>query len=190
MLKLSDYPALYRAAFVLPEKLPLVSARVAQITLHRALYDLVSTATGVPWWCIAAVHSLEASLKLTGHLHNGDPLTARTVHIPSGRPVKDPASGHFPYSWTESAIDALEPATPRRPLPWDLSSCFEYLERYNGLGYRERGLNSPYLWAATNQYEKGLFVSDGKFNPEARSEQIGAAAILKSLESQGMVALQ
>ena len=50
-------------------------------------YEPVSAATGVPWYFIAAVHLRESTFKIA-HLHNNDPLTARTVHVPAFREVR------------------------------------------------------------------------------------------------------
>ena len=55
------------------------------------------------------------------------------------------------------------------------------LERYNGFGYRKRGLVTPYLWSFSNLYIKGKFVADGHFDPNAVSKQCGAALMLKAV---------
>jgi hypothetical protein len=48
------------------------------------------------------------------------------------------------------------------------------------LGYANKGLPSPYIWSGTDQYEKGKYTSDGKYDPaEAVDEQLGCAGILK-----------
>ena len=44
------------------------------------------------------------SLDFNRHLHNGDPLSSRTTHIPQNRPVK----GKPPFTWEESTIDVLK----------------------------------------------------------------------------------
>lgn len=57
----------------------------------------------MPWYFIAAVHLRESSFQVDRHLHNGDPLTGRTVQVPAGRPpVGDP-----PHTFEQSASDAL-----------------------------------------------------------------------------------
>jgi hypothetical protein len=55
------------------------------------------------------------------------------------------------------------------------------LEKYNGLGYANKGIPSPYLWAGTDQYIKGKYVQDGKFNANYVDQQLGCAGILKFL---------
>jgi hypothetical protein len=66
---------------------------------------------------------------------------------------------------------------------WSIERIAYQLEAYNGWGYRSRdtGVNTPYLWSATNQYQKGKFVRDGVFDPNAVSGQIGAMALLRRL---------
>jgi lysozyme family protein len=129
---------------------------------------------------IGIIHLLESNLNFKTHLHNGDPLTARTVHIPKGRPPV----GEPPFSWEESAFDALEIKLNdmRRAGDYldfgELEQWLYFLEKYNGFGYRKRGINSPYLWAGTNHYTKGKYVSDGVFDPEAVSKQVGAVPII------------
>lgn len=176
----NDYELIYKTAEITPSKWQAVYAVLHSIVSKRDRYSFVEQVSSVPWFCVACIHELEASLNFSTHLHNGDPLTNRTVRFPAGRPVESPISGNFPYSWTESALDALDDRW--RPKLWDLSGCLEFLERYNGLGYRARGVNSPYLWGSTNQYEKGKFGADGVFDPDMVSVQIGAAAVLKGLE--------
>jgi lysozyme family protein len=52
------------------------------------------------------------------------------------------------------------------------------LEMYNGLGYAAKGKPSPYVWASTNQYVKGKYVSDDHYDPNVVDKQEGCAAIL------------
>lgn len=154
---------------------------VFKIKKNRPRYEVVSTATGVPWDMIAVIHNMEASLNFTRHLHNGDRLTARTTHVPAGRP----AIGNPPFTWEESAEDALRYQGMDKIKDWSIRNTLLTLEKYNGGGYSKRGINTPYLWAYTNHYGTppniGKYTSDGKFDPTEISIQIGAAAILKEL---------
>lgn len=143
----------------------------------RSRYELVTAGTGVPWWFIAAIHLLESGRNFERHLHNGDRLTARTVHVPQGRPV----SGNPPFSWEESATDALQMKDFHKRTDWSLSRSLYRLEAYNGFGYRSRGIPTPYLWSLTSLYKKGKFASDGVFDPNLVSKQCGAAAFLRGL---------
>jgi lysozyme family protein len=64
---------------------------------------------------------------------------------------------------------------------WSVPHMLYLLEGYNGFGYRRRGLPTPYLWSFSNNYEKGKFVADGHYDPEAVSKQCGAALMLKAI---------
>jgi lysozyme family protein len=120
---------------------------------------------------------MECGFDFSAHLHNGDPLTARTIQVPKGRP----AAGTPPFTWRESAVDALTMKKLDRVQDWSAPSMLHLLERYNGLGYRKRGLPSPYLWSFSNHYEKGKFVKDGVYDPNAVSKQCGAAVMLRAV---------
>jgi len=154
---------------------------IFKIKKNRPRYEIVAITTAVPWEVIAVIHNMEASLNFTRHLHNGDKLTARTTHVPAGRPFK----GNPPFTWEESAEDALTIQGLTKITDWGIPNTLLTLEKYNGGGYAKRGINTPYLWAYTNHYgtppNVGKYTADGKFDPQAISSQIGAAAILKEL---------
>ena len=59
--------------------------------------------TDVPWQIIGIIHVLESNGDFTTHLHNGDPLTDRTVSVPKGRPD----DGEPLFNWKASALDAV-----------------------------------------------------------------------------------
>ena len=152
----------------------------------RKSYNSVSLATGVPWWFIAIIHALETSINFGQHLHNGDPLTGKTVRVPKGRPPGSP-----PFEWKESAIDALtmDSHALDKIEKWPLKTALLQWELYNGKGYWRRGLNSPYLWSGTNHYTKGKYIADGRFDPDAVSKQVGAATLLKRMMERNIVKL-
>jgi lysozyme family protein/peptidoglycan hydrolase-like protein with peptidoglycan-binding domain len=174
-----DYARLWHAMKISPAVLAAVDARVRAIARGRPRYDQVANATGVPWFVIGIIHDMEAGLKFTAHLHNGDPLSARTSHEPAGRP----AFGLPPFEWEDSAIDALAMKKLGEVKLWTIERIAYQLEAYNGWGYRTRntGIHTPYLWSATSHYKKGKFVRDRVFNPDAVSRQIGAMALLRRL---------
>jgi lysozyme family protein len=139
-------------------------------------YELVETSNGVPWRFVGIIHCMECGFNFTGHLHNGDPLTKRTVQVPKGRPI----AGAEPFTWLQSALDALALRKLDKITDWSVPHMLYQLEGYNGFGYRRQGLVSPYLWSFSSLYTKGKFVKDGKFDPEAVSKQCGAGLLLKS----------
>lgn len=154
----------------------------ARARLNRPRYASVGSTSGgtIPWWFVACVHNLEASFSFAKHLHNGDSLARRTVHVPAGRPLE----GEPPFAWSESARDALTMPGKRFHLvtDWSVEHALWLLEGFNGYGYRlYRGINSPYLWAGTNHYSKGKYVADGVYSAEAVSQQAGVAGLMKIL---------
>jgi lysozyme family protein len=166
------------------------AAKAGEVAFHRrkilagrASYEQVSAQTQAPWWFIGIVHALEASFNFNGHLHNGDPLGARTVQVPRGRPPQ----WNPPTDWVSSAVDAITFDGNAGVDIWSIEVALFRFERYNGFGYRSRGINSPYLWSFSNQYARGKFVKDGVFDPDAVSRQCGAAVMLKALVEAGDV---
>lgn len=168
---------MYLGAKIRPEYESVILLRCKQILSFKNHYMMVEAQTKIPWQVVACIHSLESDLSFKSHLHNGDPLTSKTINVPSNRPKK----GEPPFTWIESATDAL--GGYPRPLIWDLDLKLYFLESYNGMGYRRLKINSPYLWSMTDQYTKGKFVFDGHFDEMAASKQIGAVALLKGLET-------
>lgn len=162
---------------VSPNKKGQLDLLVARMLKNKEKYQEVQQITSVPWYVIGAIHYRESSLNFTRHLHNGDKLTARTIHVPAGRPVK----GEPPFTWVESAIDAIKLKSWDKVTDWSIENTLSLIEAYNGLGYKKRGLPSPYLWAWSNNYSKGKYVADGKFDPNFVDQQCGAAILLKSL---------
>lgn len=171
-----EYSTLLKTAKVLNEKLILNYCQ--RILENRARYEKVGLA---PWFVLGALHLLESSLSFEGVLHNGEQIigTGRTTTlVPKNR-------GPF-SSWEESARDAMALRHASLIKTWNIEMTFGFIERYNGLGYRAYGINSPYLWSMTNQYTKGKYTSDGKFDPNAVSKQAGAAAIFLGFQTMGV----
>ncbi len=156
-------------------KLKFIENAVGKILLNQNAYKEIYNATGIPSFVIGVVHYRESNCNFTKHLHNGDPLTTRTVNVPAGRPT----IGEPPFTWHFSALDALYKIW--KPKQWDIVKQLEFLERYNGLGYRKKDINSPYLWSFTNHYTSGLFVADGKFNSKKEDARPGCVPILLKL---------
>lgn len=139
----------------------------------KARYQTVSAKTKVPWWFIAVVHEREASQNWSSNLAQGDPWNKKSIHVPANR-------GPF-KSWEDAAYDALVKCPPyaARNTDWSPGGALTMLEKYNGLGYYRKGLPSPYVWAGTNQYSKGKYISDGRYDPNVVDSQLGVAGLLK-----------
>jgi len=174
-----EYVGLWRSCVIRTSRVAEVDAIVNRLVAHEDRYTKVSKQHGVPWYVVGVIHQLEGSGDFTTHLHNGDPLTARTVHDPKGRPK----NGRPPFTWEASASDALELDGLGTWRNWTLPGTLFALERFNGFGYRllKSPLHSPYLWSFSNQYTMGKFVGDHDFRPSAVSRQCGAAVLLKRM---------
>jgi lysozyme family protein len=182
---------LFSTCEIRTERLADVDKIVDRIESRRADYERVAGQTGlpgVPWYVIACAHSLESDLNFDTHLHNGDPLNQRTVNDPPGRPVNPPADGRR-YTWHESALDALEHDGFLRNRDWTVGGILDFFERFNGLGYRKKGIPSPYLWSFSNHYKQGKFLAGGVFSPTAVSKQCGVAVLLKRLIDRNKIEL-
>ena len=182
-----QYQSLFDSCVIDPRHADDVSQAIARIMPKQARYLSVADPLGIPWYFVAFVHNLECSLNFNLHLHNGDPLTARTIHVPAGRPLL----GHPPFTWEQSANDALRLQGLADLSDWSLPAVLYRLEGYNGYGYhlRRPPINSPYLWSFSNHYTRGKFVVDGEFNPNAVSDQCGTAVLLWQMAQQGLVTL-
>jgi lysozyme family protein len=182
-----NYIQLWRTIEVRPEWKKTSDAIARKIVSNQGRYAAAVSGTAIPWWFIAVVHAMECSLRFDQHLHNGDPLTGRTVRVPKGRP----AAGAPPFTWEESARDSIVYESLDKVTDWTLPSILFHWHRYNGINneYKRRGIPTPYLWSGSQHYTKGKYVADHQFDPNAVSGQAGAAVILKALVDMGAVAV-
>lgn len=181
----------YRVAFddftVRTEYKGAVSWYIRAISRFRPRYEKVEVLTGVPWYVVGVVHALEGSFNFRGHLHNGDyPLSSRTHNVPANRPkVWLP-----PSDWESSAKDALDQMGFSGKTDWTVERTLYRLESYNGFGYRKRRILSPYLWSFSDKYSSGKFYEDRKFDKSKKSQQCGAAVMLRGLIRAGDIQLE
>jgi lysozyme family protein len=183
----SEYLDLFGTLEISQSRFAEVDTIVDKIIANKVLYEKVSNKVNAPWYFIAAIHNMESSLRLDRHLHNGDRLTARTTHVPAGRP----ANGIPPFTWEVSAADALALRKIDRVANWNLERTLYELEGYNGWGYRKhhQHVKSPYLWSFSNHYTRGKYIADGTWSDTAVSRQIGAAVLIKRLEQRDEISV-
>lgn len=168
---------------------PLARAAARRIYDYRDRYQTIESRSRVPWWMVGLMHYLESGASFLKHLHNGDPLAARTVNVPAGRPKK----GAPPFTFEESALDALSYDGLIGWADWSIAGVSFKLEGFNGFGYRAtkdkrgrkltdgRPMPSPYLYSGSYWYKTGKFKSDGVFVAGYTSKQVGCLVILKTL---------
>jgi lysozyme family protein len=185
----NEYATLWQSMRIHPERLPEIKHIAARITKpsNKARYQSLEAATGVPWFVIAIVHNLEAGGGFDCHLHNGDPLTARTRNVPRNRP----AAGSPPFAFEESARDALDFDGFSDVPSWSLERIAFEMEKYNGFGTRNHHphVKTPYLWSFSNIYRSGKYVADRLWSETAVSRQCGAMVLLRHLVDLGEVAI-
>lgn len=174
-----EYTRLWESMVVRSSFKGALEASAKKVIDGKDRYCAVSELTGVPWFVVGLIHQMEAGCKWGCHLHNGDPLSARTVSVPAKRPAR----GNAPFKWEDSACDALMMKNMQSIKDWSIERIAFELERYNGWGYRNyhKAVLTPYLWSGTTHYARGKYVSDGHWDPSAVSGQTGAMPLLKTL---------
>jgi lysozyme family protein len=165
----------YDRCSVNKERLRETTNAIVKIIEHKLEYMAVQTKTGVPWWVVACIHYRESSLNFKTCLHNGDPLGTVTVHVPKGR-------GPF-HNWEDAAVDALIFDGADKNKDWSIGGSLDFMEKYNGLGYRRKRVHSCYLFSCTGVIRPyGRYTSDGIYNPIAVTDDyLGVACIMKGL---------
>lgn len=149
--------------------------RAFTLLRYKLSYAGITAKTGIPIIWIAASFEREAASNFKLSPAQGDPWSKVSVHVPQGR-------GPF-RSWMEAAIDAyqINQLDQVGATNWTWArACYEG-ELFNGFGYRNHGVHSPYLWAGTNIYRSGKYVADGHFSPGTVDRQIGIVSLMKAL---------
>lgn len=184
----TEYADLFNTCRIRENNLQEVEQTISGIESNRGRYEQVADSLNIPWYFIAVIHSMESSSNFSRHLHNGDPLSGRTVQVPSGRPK----TGHPPFTWEESATDALKLRNLHKWNDWTRGALLYQLEGYNGWGYRlyHSHVLSPYLWSYSNHYVSGKYVADGTWSDVAVSKQCGAAVLLRRMLELGKIVFE
>jgi lysozyme family protein len=165
----------WKSCHVTPSLVTYIDGISHRLVAAKPRYQTVEAVTGIPWAIIAVIHERESSQSWFASLAQGDPWNKVSIHEPRGR-------GPF-TSWEAAAIDALQDCPPRAAHwdDWSIGGSLCLLEQYNGEGYWNLGLPSPYLWSFTDRYSHGKYTADGHFDPNAVDHQIGCAALLQRM---------
>lgn len=153
-----------------------VNAAADKVLRGKMEYQWVGSELGIPWIVPGVLHLMESDCNFKTHLHNGDSLSARTINVPKGRPK----TGKPPFTWRDSALDALVYDKVKPPLN-TIELILNFGEGFNGWGYRKKGIESPYIWSGSEHYSSGKYVSDGVWSKTAVSSQVGIAPVIKVL---------
>lgn len=179
----------WRDAEPLPEAVFRIDKAVElyRTTAHRYRKVELMRKTGVPAPVIFVFHMRESTWSFSKHLHEGSSLQGRTRWVPKGRPKK----GSPPFTWEESAEDALytlKDYEGGNGYRWKtIDSMLDWIEQYNGLGYRKYRPQtpSPYVVAGSTEQRPGKYVADGKFSQTAVDKQLGCLIVLKAIAKRG-----
>ena len=170
-LTLEHYEDRYAAMREIPEWRKRICIAECAVLNNERLYRRVAMDAGVPWEFIGLLHLMEAGCNTKRQILNGQHFDAVTTIAPLGQGPWD--------TWEDAA---LEPLAKLRGMPGAPGMIAMELERWNGLGYAKREMNSPYLWSGSNLgVGVGKFVGDGKYDPRAVSEQVGGMVVLRRL---------
>lgn len=165
------YAALWAKAAVRAQYVTPARQWAQRIINEQAALDV---GNGVPWWFVGLLAMRESSLDLNTYLGNGQPLNRVTTLVPAGR-------GPFP-TFAAGAADALNLEGFNASGLWNqIPYVLWAAEKWNGQGYFQVGINSPYVWSWTTNYTAGKFVSDGQYSVSAIDQQPGVAAVLGEL---------
>lgn len=181
------YTHLWKDGDILPSRLPGIQKAARQILANKDRYEKIEAALGIPWYLVGCLHKREADCSFKRHLHNGDLLTARTHQVPAGRPPH----GNPPFTWEESAIDALTMRGLQKVADWSIERVAYEAEGYNGWGYANKHLISPYDFAGMDDPDKpglqevahGKYIRDHVFDASVIDQQPGVMSLLKVMSS-------
>lgn len=173
----AEYVQRWSAMAIKPEKVSAIDAVARKIIAGKDRYKAVEAKTGVPWAFIGVLHNRESGCDFRGVLHNGEKI------LGTGRKTKLVPAGRGPFStWEEAALDALAIKGYKTGSPaWSIARCLYEGERFNGFGYRMRGVPSAYLWSFSNQYVRGKYIADGVWSSTTVDQQMGIAPLMARL---------
>jgi lysozyme family protein len=147
---------------------------------NRARYAAIADRTDIPAPLVAALHWRESTGNFGAYMHNGDPLGTPTTHVPAGKLF---------HNFEDSAVDALGDKSYLRDRfslsrdSQDLAGMASYAEYYNGPGYHNRNVPSPYVYSGTNRYDSGKYIADGVYDPSVQDKQIGVLLMISAVRN-------
>lgn len=169
------YATKYASMQIVAEHLNDIRAAARLIVKYKfQLYTKAEARTGVSWVMFGLAHLRESSCRPESQILNGEQWRFRTQLVPKGL-------GPW-LSWEDAALEGARRHGWVKEKGWPIPTILAYLERYNGMGYAKRDLDSPYVWSFTNHgLGVGKFVADGRYDPKAVDKQAGVAPVLKCL---------
>lgn len=140
---------------------------------HLPTVAPVAQKHGIPALLILAKHAREASCDFSRNALNGQPLNQRTTIVPAN---------YGPFNnWAES-FDAAVGRGYYKQADWSKASeWMRVAEEFNGLGYRNMGKVSPYVWSGDRRYTIGKYVADGQYDPDTVDQQVGVIPLVVAM---------
>lgn len=166
----------------LPEQVFRVSKMADLYAANQKRYEEIAT-RGCPAPIVFVFHMRESTCDFGRHLHEGSKLDGPTRDEPKNRPP-----GKGPFTFLESAVDALYVIKSyQKADKWQtVDSMIDWIERFNGLGYRKPGRRSPYVVGGSNLQIPGKYTRDHYFDPNVTDRQLGCLVVLKEIERRGL----
>jgi lysozyme family protein len=172
---------LWSRARIRPECEHALEATGQRLLHGNAVYQRIFDATGVP---VAGLMAL-AEREMTGNLHcylgNGQRLAKRTTIVPVGRgPFPDTIDGFIAGALDALHLDGLDQVA-KTAEGWSLPRFAYESELWNGFGYRQHRIPSPYVFGGTMVQKPGKFVRDHVYSSTTMDPQLGTIAIVQKL---------
>jgi lysozyme family protein len=162
---------------ITPAALPTVDKVCYQLLAYASRYQTVAKdvwANAALWPVVATIAERESGADFSKSLAQGDPWDERSTHVPVG--IGPFASWEAAAVWAIKHDDAIDKFSDMA-----IADVLTQIQQYNGLGHDDQP--SPYIWSMSDQYVKGGYSSDGHWDPNYVSEQVGVAAMLARLKA-------
>ena len=154
-------------------------------------YTKVGQLSNIPAMVVGAIHWREASGDFNSYLENGDPLGSVTYangDSNNGHSLPVGTSNTISFNnWDDSAVWSLNQNVEGMKMSGlsfsetDINDMLTFCEYYNGTGYKNMGVPSPYCLAGTSCYKSGKYISDGNYDSNAVDTQLGILVMLRSI---------
>ncbi len=137
---------------------PEIDNCLKQIVKNKNRYVSVSGKFSIPWYVTGILHASICGCDFKIHLHNGDSLNGRTISIPIGFPKR----GRPPFSWEQSAEDALQFYGLLKWSDWSIPGILYNLEIIRRDEYEANETRSLKLWNFSNHCTEAKESGEGK----------------------------
>jgi uncharacterized protein (TIGR02594 family) len=169
----AEYADAWRRMTILPEHASELDAIARKLIGNKQRYQAAVAGIKVPWFFIAVIHQRESTANFSKNIHNGEALNKITTLVPAGR-------GPF-SSFEESVNDWIALKGLNKITDWPIERFAYQCELNNGMGYRNRGVPSAYLWSFSNIYRGGKYIADHVWSATAMDQQCGTMPLLKQM---------